>query len=65
MGPDEVVGPFESWPGEEEMLERCLSGLRFEGMQPQYTQCVTEIAVAGIQPARVGPGAENRILGKA
>ncbi len=33
------------------MLARCLSGHRFNRMQPKYIQYFTEASVAGIQPA--------------
>jgi hypothetical protein len=34
------------------MLAKCLSGLGFGRTQPEYIQRVTELAGAGIQPAR-------------
>jgi hypothetical protein len=57
---NEVVGPFESWPGKE-MLGRYVSGLRFELMQSHYIQRVTEAAGAGIHPASPSPLAAQSI----
>jgi hypothetical protein len=55
---------MESWLAKE-MFAKCLRKLGLERSQPQLAERLREFGLAGIQPARFGPGATNRFLGRA